>query len=300
MAAPPARTELVDTAPNPINSVAKTGVGKLYDYVTGLLGATGNAAEARTALAALGAAGGTLTGALNEAHGADIASASTINLTTATGNLVDVTGTTTITAVTLAEGAERTVRFTGALTLTNGASLVLMGLLGDITTAAEDMATFRGYAAGVVRLVHYTRKSGAPLYNAPSSETVAGIVELATVAEAATGTDTARAVTPAGVAPLASLGVGQTWQDLTASRAFATNYTNSSGRPIAVHVHGTSATSQYADLAVTMGSVILQGTNTSFESTAQFVSLSFIVPNGVTYNVAGTNATLTKWYELRA
>jgi len=299
MAAPPARTELVDTAPNPTNSVAKTGFGKLYDYVTGLLGATGDAAEARAALAALGTAGGTLTGALNEAHGADIASASTINLTTATGNLVDITGTTTITAITLAEGAERTVRFTGALTLTNGASLVLMGLLGDITTAAEDMATFRGYAAGVVRLVHYTRKSGAPLYNAPSSETVSGIVELATVAEAQTGTDTARAVTPAGLAAVA-LGVGQTWQDLTGSRAFATNYTNTSGKPISVHVHGTSATSQYADLAVTVGGVVLQGTNVSFESTAQFVSLSFIVPNGVTYNVAGTNATLTKWNELRA
>lgn len=84
--------------------------------------------------------------------GADIASAATLNLDTATGNLVDVTGTTTITAITLSEGRERTVRFTGALTLTNGASLLLPGGV-NITTVAGDFAIFRGYAAGVVRCV---------------------------------------------------------------------------------------------------------------------------------------------------
>lgn len=130
------------------------------------------AAAARTSLGALPAVGGTMTGALamsgaaiNEAHGADIASSGSINLTTATGNLLDVTGTTTITAITLAEGYERTVRFTGALTLTNGASLMLPGA-ANITTAAGDFAIFRGYAAGVVRCVSYARASGAPVVDA--------------------------------------------------------------------------------------------------------------------------------------
>lgn len=99
---------------------------------------------------------------INEKHGADVASASTIDLTAATGNLVDVTGTTTITAITLAEGAERVVRFTGALTLTHGASLVLPGS-ANITTAAGDFAVFRGYAAGVVRCAHYSKASGQPV-----------------------------------------------------------------------------------------------------------------------------------------
>ena len=94
-----------------------------------------------------------------QARGSDIASASTINLTTATGDIVDVTGTTSITAVTLADGLERNVRFTGALTLTNGASLVLPSG-ANITTAAGDFAVFRGYAAGVVRCVSYTKASG--------------------------------------------------------------------------------------------------------------------------------------------
>jgi hypothetical protein len=95
-------------------------------------------------------------------HGADIASASTINLETSTGDLVDVTGTTTITAITLNDGHERTVRFTGALTLTNGASLVLPGA-ANITTAAGDFAIFRGYAAGVVRCVGYQRAASVAL-----------------------------------------------------------------------------------------------------------------------------------------
>jgi hypothetical protein len=96
-------------------------------------------------------------------HGADIASATTIVLDTATGDLVDVTGTTAITTITLAEGREATVRFTGILTLTNGASLVLPGG-ANITTAAGDYAIFRGYASGVVRCVNYAKIDGtAPI-----------------------------------------------------------------------------------------------------------------------------------------
>lgn len=95
-------------------------------------------------------------------HGSDVASATTTNLETATGDLIDVTGTTAITAITLNDGHERTVRFTGILTLTNGASLVLPGG-ANITTAAGDFAVFRGYAAGVVRCVAYERIAGTPI-----------------------------------------------------------------------------------------------------------------------------------------
>lgn len=112
-------------------------------------------------------------GLLLDKHGADKASASTVNLDTATGDLVDITGTTTITAITLAEGIEKTVRFTGILTLTHGASLVLPGG-ASITTAAGDFAVFRGYAAGVVRCVDYTKASGQAVV-APTP-TVPGLV----------------------------------------------------------------------------------------------------------------------------
>lgn len=61
MPAPPLRTDISNTYPNPSNDTARSGFGKLWDYVTGLLGATGNAPEARAALGALAHTGGTLT-----------------------------------------------------------------------------------------------------------------------------------------------------------------------------------------------------------------------------------------------
>lgn len=93
---------------------------------------------------------------LLDKHGADIPSpgAGTLDLDAATGDLVDVTGVNGITAITLAEGVEKTVRFTGILTLTHSATLVLPGA-ANITTAAGDIAVFRGYAAGIVRCVDY-------------------------------------------------------------------------------------------------------------------------------------------------
>lgn len=93
-----------------------------------------------------------------QTNGADIASAATINLDTATGDVVDVTGTTTITAITLADGKSKTVRFTGALVVTNSANLVLPAGVNK-TTVAGDYAIFRGYAAGVVRCILYHKFS---------------------------------------------------------------------------------------------------------------------------------------------
>lgn len=96
--------------------------------------------------------------AQNEVKGADIASAATINLTTATGNLVHVTGTTAITAITIPVGADRTVIFDGSLTLTHGAALLLPGGANIITEAGDRMVV-RGDTAGAV-VTNYTRAAG--------------------------------------------------------------------------------------------------------------------------------------------
>jgi hypothetical protein len=93
--------------------------------------------------------------------GSDVASTATVNLDAATGDLIDVTGTTTITAITLSSGRERTVRFSGALTLTHSASLILPGA-ANIVTATGDFAVFRGYGSAT-RCVGYSRASGLPV-----------------------------------------------------------------------------------------------------------------------------------------
>jgi len=115
----------------------------------------------------------TFTGfAVNEVKGSDIASAATTNLTTATGNLVHVTGTTNISAITIPSGAERTVVFDGILTLVNSASLILPSN-ANITTAPGDTMRVRGDGANA-RVVSYEAFSGRALV-----VTTPGLVKIA-------------------------------------------------------------------------------------------------------------------------
>lgn len=91
-------------------------------------------------------------GDLNTPFGS-VASASTTVLDGAVGS-VAITGTTTINAITLAEGSVKRVRFAAALTLTHGASLV-MPASRSVTTGAGDYATFVGRSGGVVECIGY-------------------------------------------------------------------------------------------------------------------------------------------------
>jgi hypothetical protein len=80
---------------------------------------------------------------LDDLHrtGDDIASAATVNLESATGAFVEVTGTTATTAITLADGHQRLVRAAGAWPLTHGTNLQLPGG-ANYTCAAGDMIHF--------------------------------------------------------------------------------------------------------------------------------------------------------------
>lgn len=102
-------------------------------------------------------------GVFNEVKGANIASAGTIDLDIASGNLVHVTGTTTITAITLSSGRERTVVFDGVLILTHHATTLILPGGENITTAAGDSMIVRGDGSGNVRVISYTKASGLPV-----------------------------------------------------------------------------------------------------------------------------------------
>lgn len=102
--------------------------------------------------------------------GADIASATTTDLSAATGDYVDVTGTTTITGLgTATAGVEKTVRFTGALTLTHNATSLILPSSASITTVNGDTAIFRSLGSGNWKCISYTRQDGtavvAPVSN---------------------------------------------------------------------------------------------------------------------------------------
>jgi hypothetical protein len=110
------------------------------------------------------------------AKGADIASATTTNIGAATGEFVDVTGTTTITGLgTIAAGIVRTVRFTGALTLTHNATSLILPGSANITTANGDVAQFRSLGSGNWKCVGYIKADGTAVVIADNSITTAKI-----------------------------------------------------------------------------------------------------------------------------
>lgn len=112
-------------------------------------------------------------GAVNNGARVDIASAATLDLNSTATNYFNVTGTTGVTTITLAEGAQVVVRFAGILTLTHGSFLINLGA-ANITTAAGDIAVFRGEAAGVVRMLDYSRSVSASGLVLLSTQTVSG------------------------------------------------------------------------------------------------------------------------------
>lgn len=103
----------------------------------------------------------TAPGGFAGAKGGDIASAGTLVIGT-DGDYFDITGTTSITGMTVAAGRWFMLQFDAALTLTDGASLVLPGN-ANITTAAGDQAVFYATAANTVFCVSYTKADGTPV-----------------------------------------------------------------------------------------------------------------------------------------
>ncbi len=95
-----------------------------------------------------------------------------------------------------------------------------------------------------------------------------------------------------------ALGVGQTWQNVTSSRAVNTTYTNTTGRPIMVVFTPNASANLY-------GYAVVNGLNIAYQ---QFTpsggggcaAWSFVVPSGGTYSITNTsNLTLLSWFELR-
>lgn len=100
----------------------------------------------------------TFNGYVNQAKSANAASSSTVDLSTVTGNLVHITGTTTINSFgTVQAGAERTIVFDDVLTVTsNTASLILPGNT-SILTDTNDVMVVRSEGSGNWRCVSYLK-----------------------------------------------------------------------------------------------------------------------------------------------
>ena len=102
------------------------------------------------------------------------------------------------------------------------------------------------------------------------------------------------------VSPVATeskvIGVGQSWQDVTASRASGVTYTNSTGKPIAIAVFSTNG--NFTGVLNINGISVNYGMGSSSYFAMQ--SVQIIVPNNSTYSVTFTDTGLGhRWLELR-
>jgi hypothetical protein len=94
------------------------------------------------------------------------------------------------------------------------------------------------------------------------------------------------------------IGINQTWQDVTASRNAATNYTNSTGKPIYV-----SIICDYGNVTgsvnLTVSGIIVQRFLNNPDSSAMTLTVATIVPAGAAYRCDVFNGSITTWAELR-
>ena len=107
------------------------------------------------------------------AGAATLSSAATVDLGANAQFLLTISGTTTISSFgsSAAAGNVKSVVFSGSLTLTNSASLVLPNGGANITTAASDRLIAVAQGAGIWNVVNYSAANGRavqpPVYSAP-------------------------------------------------------------------------------------------------------------------------------------
>lgn len=95
-----------------------------------------------------------------------------------------------------------------------------------------------------------------------------------------------------------SLGSGQTWTNVSASRAYSTTYTNSTGKAIMVSILASTPSATQATCNFYVDGVSIGGFGMAQAGGIQNGG-SFIVPAGSTYYVTASNFTAPSWFELR-
>ena len=97
----------------------------------------------------------------------------------------------------------------------------------------------------------------------------------------------------------ASIGYGQTWQDMTASRSSGTTYYNTTGKPIYISVYTNTATAVSAALYLDVNGVRVDYSYQSDATGNQICNVGAIVPPGNSYVTTIVFGSIGKWMELR-
>jgi hypothetical protein len=135
--------------------------------------------------------------------------------------------------------------------------------------------------------------------NATNATTVTTTVSSGAVGTTQSNGDNSTKIATTAYVQNMGLGLSQTWQDVTASRASGTTYTNSTGKPIQVNVAGTCSNGS-AILYLTISGVAISGGQVT-NIANQTAQVGAIIPPGATYvlSVSVGTVTPTYWSELR-
>lgn len=169
--------------------------------------------------------------------------------------------------------------------LSGGTNLDETGL---ISTTAEGGA---GAADSATVVYSTTARSNVPYR-------VVGYVEStqATAGTWATAPSTIQGYGGQAFAGFYSIGYGQTYQDLTASRATGTNYYNTTGRPIYISITTGSATA--TAVTITVNGVVAASSATNDSALGSPIGIGAIIPANAVY-FATIVGGIGRWSELR-
>lgn len=141
-------------------------------------------------------------------------------------------------------------------------------------------------------------KTASATYTVLASSVASETSAVTPIANGGTGQTTAAL---AGAA-LGAVGVGQTWTNVTSSRALSTTYTNSTGRPImiAVTIGIPSQLNSYVSFSINGSIVGYFGANSAAQP-ALLDTTTLIIPDGSTYRVTTVTGSpgIQIWWELR-
>lgn len=182
---------------------------------------------------------------------------------------------------------------TAELAINNLSGSVNLDETGVISTTAEGGAG----AADSATVVYSTTARTNVAYR------VAGMIDI-TEATAGTWASAPTKLTLVGsgqALAMSSIGYGQTWQNVSGSRALATNYYNTTGRPISVNVMltTTAGSASFNKATISINGVSVNGSASPGAGASYSLYVTAIVPPGSVYQVTTANATITNWEELR-
>lgn len=294
------------------------------------VGAIANTANIQSVLAFNGAnaAYAHANSAYNVANNAVLKTGSAITgIVTAPTATVDTSNTmVATTAFVIGQGYLKTS--TASITYAPIASPALTGLptapTPPVTTANTVIATTgfvysQGYLTSATAASTYATLASPAFNGAPTAPTAALGTSNTMIATTAFVTAAIAAIPKVGLGDRDgkdSTG-GQNWADYSTSRGFGTTYTNTTSKPVCVHVRGTAATTAPGSYITAhvgppggtypTGFVEVDTHRDMGQAGATniWLNVSFIVPTGNTYvvtqyNTSGVAAgTLTKWSELR-